>query len=59
MMLILIACQVIVPDLSTLGALGIDPFTLELECAEAAEELQELKESCANDVIEISGLASN
>lgn len=58
-MLILIACQVVVPDLSTLGALGIDPFALELECAEAAEERQELKESCANDVIERSDVASN
>lgn len=46
MSFILITFQVVMPDLATLGAIGIDPFTLELECAEGAEEPQELKELC-------------
>lgn len=46
MSFILIIFQVVVPDLATLGAIGIDPFTLELECTVVAEEPQELRELC-------------
>lgn len=53
MLFILIACQVVVPDLATLGAIGLDPVALE----KPAEEPQYVGECSADYVIYTSGHA--
>lgn len=38
MPIILISCQVIMPDITKLGYVGINPFAPEMECEAAAVE---------------------